>query len=198
MGWTAPLTFATSQLVTAACLNQQIRDNMLYLKSGFISGGTVQYIYYDSLSGKNPVVDAVTYSNWSLCDGGTYNGFATPNLVDKFLVGASSTYAIGATGGATTSAHTHGPGTLTTGDNDADHNHANVATGAPSGTTNVDNNLDFSSVAVGSSLHTHTQGATGLVSANHGHAVNAGTTASTSPAILPPYHAVGVFMFCPA
>jgi len=125
MAWTASRTWATSELVTAAIMNAHIRDNQLFLRGGLVDGGTIQIIYYDSLSGKNPVVDAVTYSNWSLCDGGTYNTFATPNLVDKFLVGASSTYAIGATGGATTSAHTHADGTLATGNNDADHNHAN-------------------------------------------------------------------------
>lgn len=41
-------------------------------------------------------------SGWHLCDG--TNG--TPNLQDKFIVGAGSTYAVGATGGATTHGHT--------------------------------------------------------------------------------------------
>ncbi len=37
---------------------------------------------------------------WALCDGGTHNSHATPNLRDRFIVGAGSTYAVGATGGA--------------------------------------------------------------------------------------------------
>ena len=45
-------------------------------------------------------------SGWALCDG--QNG--TPNLQDKFIVGAGSTYAVDATGGsadATLVSHTH-------------------------------------------------------------------------------------------
>jgi microcystin-dependent protein len=53
---------------------------------------------------------------WALCDG--TNG--TPNLRDRFVVGAGSTYSVGATGGASTVAltagqlpvHTHAAGTL--------------------------------------------------------------------------------------
>jgi hypothetical protein len=49
-------------------------------------------------------VDAVPWG-WALCDG--TNG--TPDLRDRFIVGAGSTYAKGATGGATSVnlAHTH-------------------------------------------------------------------------------------------
>lgn len=42
-------------------------------------------------------IPAVWGSNWALCNG--QNG--TPNLTDKFLIGAGGTYASGATGGAT-------------------------------------------------------------------------------------------------
>ena len=70
-------------------------------------------------------------SGWALCDGGGTP--ARPDLRDQFIVGAGSTYAIGATGGATTD--------LTTG---------------PNATTTVDNNLDASTVAVGSDSHAHT------------------------------------------
>ena len=37
-------------------------------------------------------------ANWALCDGTN----ATPNLVDRFVVGAGNTYAVDATGGAAT------------------------------------------------------------------------------------------------
>ena len=72
---------------------------------------------------------------WALCNGS--NG--TPDLRDRFVVGAGSTYAVAATGGATTvdashthgdgslgadsgGAHTHGAGTLAT-DTEAAHSH---------------------------------------------------------------------------
>jgi hypothetical protein len=46
-------------------------------------------------------------SGWLICDGAN----ATPDLRDRFVIGAGSTYAVDATGGATTTAsvaaHTH-------------------------------------------------------------------------------------------
>lgn len=46
-------------------------------------------------------------TGWALCDGGTYaktdgsGNVTVPNLRDRFIVGAGTTYAVGATGGAT-------------------------------------------------------------------------------------------------
>ena len=58
-------------------------------------------------------------SGWALCDG--QNG--TPDLRNKFIVGAGSTYNVNATGGSADAIvvdHTHGSGTLTA----ADHTHS--------------------------------------------------------------------------
>jgi len=54
-------------------------------------------------------------SGWTLCDGTA----STPDLRDRFVVGATSTYAVDATGGSTTS----GAHTLTTAEMPA-HNHS--------------------------------------------------------------------------
>lgn len=49
--------------------------------------------------------EAAIPADWALCDGN--NG--TPNLQDRFVIGAGSTYAPDATGGASTHTHTqHG------------------------------------------------------------------------------------------
>lgn len=40
-------------------------------------------------------------SGWALCNGGS----GTPNLTDKFVIGAGNSYAVGASGGATTHRH---------------------------------------------------------------------------------------------
>lgn len=51
-------------------------------------------------------------TGWALCDGGTYaktdgsGNVTVPNLRDKFIVGAGSTYAVAATGGATSNTPT--------------------------------------------------------------------------------------------
>jgi hypothetical protein len=61
-------------------------------------------------------------AGWYLCDG--TNG--TPNLRDRFIVGAGSTYAVNATGGsadATLPSHTHGVSGTTSGQT-VDHNHS--------------------------------------------------------------------------
>jgi hypothetical protein len=41
-------------------------------------------------------------AGWALCNGGIVSGQTTPNLQDKFIVGAGSSYAVAITGGATT------------------------------------------------------------------------------------------------
>ena len=75
-------------------------------------------------------------TGWLLCDG--TNG--TPNLRDRFVVGAGSTYAVNATGGAATvtlatgnlPSHTHGVN-ITSGINSVGHTHTvNINTGGMS------------------------------------------------------------------
>ena len=70
-------------------------------------------------------------SGWKLCDG--HNG--TPDLRDRFVVGAGSTYAVGATGGSANAivvAHTH---TISgsTGTESVDHSHSFAVTSASGG-----------------------------------------------------------------
>ena len=97
---------------------------------------------------------------WQLCDG--TNG--TPNLRDRFIVGAGTTYAVGATGGATqiNIAHTHSTPSGTS--------------GTPSATTTVDNTLAGATVAEGSDTHTHTTTAG-----------TSGSALSATQSILNPY-----------
>lgn len=54
--------------------------------------------YYGTLdsTGKYPLVDGTTYNNWQICDG--TNG--TPDLRDKFIIGAGGDKTLGATGGS--------------------------------------------------------------------------------------------------
>jgi len=40
-------------------------------------------------------------SGWALCNGGTVNGHTTPNLLNRFVLGAGSSYSVGSTGGET-------------------------------------------------------------------------------------------------
>lgn len=95
------------------------------------------------LGGFTPVGGIILWSgsigaiptNWALCDG---TG-DTPNLTDRFVVGAGNSYSVGDTGGAdsvtlttaqmpshvhTMGTHSHGSGTLDTGNQSASHTHS--------------------------------------------------------------------------
>lgn len=61
--------------------------------------------------------DATVPTGWHICDGGTYGGLASPDLRDRFVIGAGDTYAVGATGGPATYNGTITPtGSVTVGD----------------------------------------------------------------------------------
>jgi len=81
--------------------------------------------YADLLSSVMPIgaimvwsgTDATIPANWHICDGGTYGGYVTPDLRDRFVIGAGNTYAVGATGGPASWNGTITPtGTVTVGD----------------------------------------------------------------------------------
>jgi len=116
-------------------------------------------------------------TGWLLCDG----TLSTPNLRDRFVVGAGSTYAVNATGGsadAVVVSHTH-VATVT----DPGHFH----------------NLPFTSAAAGSTGGTYVIGGSGSVSSSAvtgvtvANAVPAGSVSGTN-ANLPPYYALCYIM----
>jgi|TARA_B100000073_G_scaffold257189_1_gene217108 hypothetical protein len=99
----------------------------------------------DMLGGITPVGGIILWSgavasigtgslvNWALCDG--TNG--TPNLTDKFVVGAGSGYAVNATGGSADAivvTHTH---SITQTDHDHSYN-TNLGTGGGQGSGGAD------------------------------------------------------------
>ena len=121
-------------------------------------------------------------TGWYLCDGS--NG--TPDLRDKFVVGTGSTYAVAATGGATTAtlvlgnlpAHTHtatviDPGHLHT------YDRVNGSAGAAGGGAS----------AISSYTVTNTSTATTGITVT-----NASTGSGTSFSVLNPYYALAYIM----
>jgi hypothetical protein len=124
-------------------------------------------------------------SGWALCNGS--NG--TPDLRNRFVVGAGSTYAVDATGGSADAivvSHTHTVSVTGTTNTTGAHTHF-------SGTSTDNNFVDFGTstgARVGSSSVINTGSA-----GDHSHTVTAsGTTASTGSsgtnANLPPYYAL--------
>jgi len=156
----------------------------------------------DMLGGITPVGGIILWSgavasigtgslvNWALCDG--TNG--TPNLTDKFVVGAGSGYAVSATGGSANAvlvAHSHG---IT----DSGHDHdievlTDATVGSPNGS--VDQNPTSNAVTATStgSISTETTGisinTTGLNASGATANAQTGTNAN-----LPPYFALAYIM----
>ena len=120
-------------------------------------------------------------SGWALCNGN--NG--TPDLRDRFIVGAGSTYAVDATGGsadAVVVSHTHST-TVT----DPGHKHDIVTRNGGSGTRYIDyNNTSLGSVLI--NVAETTSVTTGVTVSNASAGVS-GTNAN-----LPPYYALCYIM----
>ena len=141
-------------------------------------------------------------TGWLLCDGTN----STPNLRDRFVVGAGTTYAVGATGGAATvtltaaqmPSHTH---TLASGTVDAggSHNHISGYSVFTDGNAGRYGSTDTGVGAARHSLLAGPDGVSPLVStaANHSHTLS-GSTGSigsgTAHENLPPYYALCYIM----
>ncbi|MCY1165184.1 hypothetical protein D9M73_50840 [compost metagenome] len=154
-------------------------------------------------------------ANWKLCDG--TNG--TPNLRDKFIVGAGTTYAQGNTGGtkdAVVVSHSH---TASTGGESADHTHSGTTStngqhqhfvtegagsadggnlsGAAGGSKVIPWSEIFGTpnlITAASGNHSHTF-TTGGRSAAHTHAVTVDAAGvSGTDKNLPPYYALAYIM----
>jgi hypothetical protein len=173
--------------------------------SGFPSGGIIIW------SGSSASIP----SGWVLCNGAN----STPDLRDRFIVGAGSTYAVGDTGGQNSitavPAHTHGAGNFVT-SNTGDHTHNgststagahihNYNTGSGSNgnlsaginlSTTVYNNITTSAMANMIAAGDHTHNFTTANAGAHSHNVT-GNTASAGNASVdtrPPYYALCYIM----
>jgi hypothetical protein len=156
---TAANTVANTQIATTAFVRNIVPTGVITLWYGAI---------------------ASVPSGWLLCDG--TNG--TPDLRNRFIVGAGSTYAVDATGGSANAAlvsHTH-TATVT----DPGHNHLSNATGL------VNNNINFTGTGGADYRNvndTQTGSAfTGITVANSTEGVSA------TNANLPPYYALAYIM----
>ena len=124
-------------------------------------------------------------SGWALCNGSS----GTPDLRDRFVVGAGSTYAVDATGGsadATLPSHTH-TGTTNTG---GSHNHTipHYLVQAVAGTGDIDRDNEYQQWKALSGQVTDTH-------AGHTHSfTTASSGTSATNANLPPYYALAYIM----
>jgi microcystin-dependent protein len=127
-------------------------------------------------------------SGWALCDGTS----GTPDLRNRFIVGAGSTYAVAATGGSADAivvSHTH---TATSSVTDPGHNHSYINPKLPSGGTN-----SYQNGPQGTTWRTENISSDNTGSNTTG--ITVGTTvasagSSGTNANLPPYYALAYIM----
>ena len=151
-------------------------------------------------------------SGWLLCNGAS----GTPDLRDRFVVGAGSTYAVGATGGqnsiTSVPAHTHGSGNLVTANaGDHAHNGSTSNTGAHShsiakgagATNNLGNFATNNNGTIGgtgnqatSTDGSHSHNFTTANAGTHAHNVSGNTSSAgnASVDVRPPYYALCYIM----
>ena len=128
--------------------------------------------------------DAVP-AGWSLCDG---TG-STPDLRDRFVVGAGNSYDVNATGGskdAIAVSHTHTGSTNATGNHS--HTLPHYLVQAVAGTGDIDRDNEYQQWKALSGQKTNTTG-------NHSHTVSINSAGSSGAnANLPPYYALAYIM----
>jgi microcystin-dependent protein len=148
------------------------------LAGGFPSGGIVLW------SGSVASIP----SGWALCNGS--NG--TPDLRNRFIVGAGSTYAVNATGGSADAivvSHTH-TATSTSTVTDPGHTHTMLSKSeATAGGGQVPKYNGVGSITNTQAIQTATTGITVATSTT-----NASTGSSGTNANLPPYYALAYIM----
>lgn len=129
-------------------------------------------------------------SGWYLCNG--LNG--TPNLIDRFVVGAGSSYSVGGTGGskdAIAVAHSHTVNLSSTTSSNGGHIHntyggesGSYQSGGAYGASNANNGNAYG-VTTTNGTHTHTVNISGSTDSSG----SSGTNAN-----LPPYYALCYIM----
>ncbi len=136
-------------------------------------------------------------AGWALCDGGLYTPmdgsapFNTPNLLDKFIVGAGGSYTVTSFGGAATHFHNVDPPLFMTDNTQGTHAHSGTTDG---GTGRIEKTttccgLDW----VATDVHTHTF-TTAATQGAHSHTFDLPVITSSSSSSLPPYFALAYIM----
>jgi len=162
-----------------------------------------------SIDGEVPIGGIIIWSGasnaiptrWSLCSGQTVNGNVTPDLRNRFVVGAGSTYNVSATGGFTDAiniSHTHTTSTNGShghGINDPGHTHTYRTWSVDQG-VDTDSHGHDTTVHRGSTQYNSGGKPTGISvnsGGGHEHTANASGSSGTGRN-LPPYYALCYIM----
>lgn len=138
-------------------------------------------------------------SGWELCDGLFHTNpldptdtMTTPDLRERFIVGAGGTYSLASTGGTISSTHDHSINLPVTNTNtDGEHTHTGT-TGTPSS-----HNTTCASGGSNASTENHTHAFTIPLSGAHSHSVTFPSFTTGTPSNIenrPPYYALVYIM----
>ncbi len=120
-------------------------------------------------------------SGWALCNGQTVSGKITPDLRDRFVIGAGNTYAVGAKGGSTNAI-------LATADNLPAHAHTYNWTFPPNDPVRVSTTIG------GGNFADVLRFGGGFMQTGNGNTSGTGGGSSTPFPVLNPYYALGYIM----
>ena len=154
-------------------------------------GGIVAFS--GTFSGRTPVdmKSKKAMTGWCLCDGTKTNGLAVPDLRDRMIMGAGTTYQTGSKGGAATHTHsvsgTVGATTLTEAQMAA---HGHKIAGYVGDNSYGEYNDTAAKYGNEANIQTDTTGS----SASHTHTLSGIKSGSASS--LPPYYALAYIMRC--
>ena len=172
-------------------------------------GGIVAFS--GTFSGRNPVdmVSKKAMTGWCLCDGTKTNNLAVPDLRDRMIMGAGTTYQTGSKGGAATHTHsvsgTVGATTLSAAQL-ATHDHYTVYSKEDGHYNNYgqqtalyngryyNNSAVLGEDKVPDTMLTSKQRVSGSTSLTHTHSLTGAKSGSASS--LPPYYALAFIMRC--
>ena len=187
-GVTWEISLATVTITTAGAIT--VTSERTAADQGRLPTEIVIMVPNTITAAKNPTRSGLTFDRWFLCDGGTYNGRATPNMTDRLPIGVGTIVSSqGGTDGAATVdlAHTHGVGTL---DNAAavDHTHGvgtldNAAAANHVHGVNIDSGDATGSVAglfgapTSGNTHRHNVAGNTAAGGSHDHALSGATAA---------------------
>lgn len=147
--------------------------------------------------GHRPMVSGSPNEDWHICNGDLVGSVQTPDLRDRFPVGAGSTYNVGTTGGKASNnfSHRHA-GTDLAVATSSNHTHVISSSGSHSHTTGVQTVQSGSGVnltipVASGGAHTHSPGNAGA----HTHTLSGNTAyAGDSVDLRPPFYGVFFIM----
>ena len=131
-------------------------------------------MYSGLVSGNYPIINGAVNTNWHICNGND----STPDLRNKFIVGAGSSYPLNDTGGQSSSTHTHSFNPSYRSTTSSSHSHS-FGPGSGKGRVGTCIELNYNDHPSGGANKNHSHSS--WDSDTHSHGTNLPSKTSTGP-----------------